>query len=68
MPAPSFSFYEFQSLCNAGEGFCLDCNTVGEIDGYCEPDASERHCLECGGNNGVGMEDAMILEAIEVTG
>lgn len=50
----------------ADEGICLAC---GHRQGGCEPDAREYKCEneDCGENKVYGLQEAMIMDAIEVT-
>ncbi len=50
----------------ADEGICLAC---GHRQGGCEPDAREYKCEneDCGQNKVYGLQEAMMMDAIEVT-
>ncbi len=49
----------------AGEGRCLAC---GASAGFCEPDAREYECENCGEKQVYGLEELMMMGKIEFVG
>ena len=45
------------------EGVCLAC---GEVQGGCEPDARGYECESCGKRRVYGLEEALLMGAIEI--
>jgi hypothetical protein len=46
-----------------GEGFCLACRE--QAFGYCEPDARNYKCEECGEHQVFGLGELLIMGLIE---
>lgn len=45
------------------EGICLAC---GDFRGECEPDARKYECWNCGKHEVYGLEEAMMMGAINI--
>ena len=56
---------EYLELVDCYGGLCLSCLEF-KYDG-CEPDAEGYHCDECGEDNVVGIENALIMERLNFT-
>jgi hypothetical protein len=46
-----------------GNGICLSC---GNVQSGCEPDAREYKCEECGRHRVYGLEEAILMQAVEL--
>lgn len=59
-----FSASEFEAACDACEGVCLGCGE--STSSGVEPDARGYGCEDCGRPTVYGMEEALLMGAIEV--
>lgn len=55
----------FQECQDDNSGYCTSCDAITSSD--VEPDAEGYHCEECQNETVMGVENALILEHIEVT-
>jgi hypothetical protein len=58
------SISEFQAACNAYDGFCLTCGEV--TNSGVEPDARRYECESCGNRTVYGMEETLLMGAIQI--
>ena len=57
---------EYFELRDADLGYCPTCDDVADADGYFEQDARGRHCHECDDSKAMGIEEALMIEAITI--
>jgi hypothetical protein len=57
MPIPKLSIDDYQEMDYCSQGVCKAC---GAINGDCEPDAEDYPCDDCGENQVVGAQNALI--------
>lgn len=57
---------QYQEHTEANDGYCTKCDKVTSSD--VEPDAEGYHCEECQNETVMGVENALILEHIEIVG
>jgi Zn finger protein HypA/HybF involved in hydrogenase expression len=55
---------QFESYQNENSGYCKDCDEI-TTDGV-EPDAEEYECPECRKETVMGLDNALVLEHIEI--
>jgi hypothetical protein len=61
----SLSEETFAELCDSHGGICVACGAL-KWEG-CEPDACNYKCDECGKSEVFGAEEALLMEAIEIS-
>lgn len=61
----SVSEEEFMEHQENSDGLCIACGEWTS-DGHVEPDASGYHCGECGKNEVIGAEDALVCGYVDI--
>lgn len=56
---------QYHEHCDLYDGYCTECDDITVFGGV-EPDAEERECDECGQPTVMGVEQATVLEHIEI--
>lgn len=64
--ATKLSQADYHEACNEYAGYCTTCKAVTNESGV-EPDAEEYMCDECGEFTVMGIEQALILDYLEIT-